>query len=364
MAGPPSLDKAAEQKLLSWWDKITTGATSGVQAIPQDILEAISRSINSKTKTYRYVLPTQLACKAADPALDARSIQATCGLPGAFDARSVSQSAIVRFDRENHNVLGGSAEPYANNPVRIPAILPGERAAQKDKQGFDDLVNVLEYAQRNPSQADTLLAATLLAVHARLASTTVVYPVPHRASLVATLGACESFLNERTGGIRLQSVAVALMRTLGKRFGLYESVVAHHVNTSDASSGSAADLECADANGATVIAVEVKDRALTLHHAQDKLPALRSKRIREMIFLVQGGVIASDRESIDALIAKEFATGQNIYVSEFTDFLAVSLIQTGEAGRREFLEQVGHQLDESKADVSHRARWSALLSGI
>jgi hypothetical protein len=248
--------------------------------------------------------------------------------------------------------------------VRIPAILPVERSAQKDKQGFDDLVHVLDFAQQNPSQADDLLAATLLAVYARLAPTTVVYPVPHRASLVATIEACESFLSERTGGVRLQSVAVALMRTLGKRFGLYETIIAHHINTSDISSGSAADLECIDSNGVTIIAVEVKDRPLTLHHAQDKLPALRSKGIREMIFLVQGGVIANDRENIDTLIAKEFATGQNIYVSEFADFLTVSLIQTGEAGRREFLEQVGRQLDESKADVSHRARWSVLLSSM
>ncbi len=33
--------------------------------IPKDILEAIARSINSKIKTYRYVLPIQLkACRS------------------------------------------------------------------------------------------------------------------------------------------------------------------------------------------------------------------------------------------------------------------------------------------------------------
>jgi carbamoylphosphate synthase small subunit len=49
---------------------------------------AISRSIRSSTKTYRYVLPTQLLSKLADNKLDARSIQAGSGDPGSFDART------------------------------------------------------------------------------------------------------------------------------------------------------------------------------------------------------------------------------------------------------------------------------------
>jgi hypothetical protein len=67
--------------------------------VPENIQSAIDRSINSQTKTYRYVLPTQTLAKTVDPALDARSLQEGSELPGAFDARSLCHRIIVPFDR-------------------------------------------------------------------------------------------------------------------------------------------------------------------------------------------------------------------------------------------------------------------------
>src|SRR5208337_4970378 len=146
----PDLEAAAAL-LEKEWAEIQAGSAAISAAIPQPIHEAINRSIDSHTKTYRYVLPTQLLAKVVNPALDCRAIQATAKLQGAFDARSVCQKVIVPFERKAENVLGGSAEPYANNPMRIPAIVPEARSAQKDKNGFDDLCRVLDYAQGNPA---------------------------------------------------------------------------------------------------------------------------------------------------------------------------------------------------------------------
>ncbi len=102
-----------------------------------------------------------LTAKAADPGRDCRSVQATCGLRGAFDARTIADEVVVPFDRANENVLGGSTEPYANNPLRIPAIVPTARSAQRDKSAFDDLCKVLDYAEKNPQHAVDLLRAAL-----------------------------------------------------------------------------------------------------------------------------------------------------------------------------------------------------------
>ncbi len=229
------LAAAARVKLLAAW-AAATGTTKGVPLqLPPPIIQAIERIINSPTKTYRYVLPTQLASKSANPALDARSIQAKWGQPGAFDARTVCHTTVVDFDRNNNNVLGGSTEPYTSNPLRIPAIVPEVRATQKNKKGFDDLIQVLSYAEQNPNQVDRLLVATAVAIQARLATTFVVYPVPNRVSLAAAFGAVMEFTAARTGGIRLQSVAVALMQTIGARFGLFSRVISHNINAADAS---------------------------------------------------------------------------------------------------------------------------------
>jgi hypothetical protein len=268
---------------------------------------------------------------------------------------------VVEFDRANESVLGGSTEPYANNPLRIPAITAEFRQAQRDKEGFDDLRTVLDYGQEHPDAVPVLFRATLLAIRDRLATVRIVYPVPNRVSLSQTIALLESFLQERTGGVRMQAVAAALFRAIGDHFGLFSHVRSANINAADASTGSAADLECVDDAGESVMAVEVKDRRLSLRHTQDKLPSVRERGIRELLFLVQGGVEPTDREAVQATIERQFVTGQNLYVAEFSSFLESCLILFGETGRRSFLQHVGEELEVQRADLSHRKRWAELL---
>jgi hypothetical protein len=145
--------------------------------------------------------------------------------------------------------------------------------------------------------------------------------------------------------------------------GFFAAVRSADINAADLSTGIAADLECIDAGGKIVMAVEVKDRQLTLHDAQDKLPAIRDKGIRELLFLVQGG-IESNEGAIDELVTRQFVTGQNIYILEFENFLASCMVLFREDGRREFLRKVGRELDERRTDITHRRKWAELLASI
>src|SRR5690606_24687256 len=116
-------------------------------------------SITGATKTYHYVLLTQLLAKVVQPDLDCRSVQAgNFPYPGAFDARTIAHKVVVPFDKDNQNVLGGSVEPYVNNPLRVPGILPEYRSQQKDKAGWDTLVRILERVEDagNPIATATL----------------------------------------------------------------------------------------------------------------------------------------------------------------------------------------------------------------
>jgi len=104
------------------WDYI---AGPAFQSNPQDfiqddeVIDLIRRSLTSRSKSYHYVLLTQVLCKIIDPSLDARSLQVAWGVPGAFDARTIAHDVIAPFDKANRNVLGGSSEPYVNNPLRV-----------------------------------------------------------------------------------------------------------------------------------------------------------------------------------------------------------------------------------------------------
>lgn len=362
---PPSdLVERARRRLEELWAGVDAEAASSVaeSRLPSDVIDAMRRSINSATKTYRYVLPTQLLAKLIDPAVDCRVLQAESGLPGAFDARSLCHDVIVPFDRANHNVLGGSTEPYVNNPVRIPAIVKQHRRAQKNKAGFDDLQTVLDYTQTHPRLIAKLVVSVLQLIKERLGQVVITYPTPNRISAKKLIQLLQDFLEERTGGNRLQPVASALFECLGQRWGIYAVVNSASVNAADASTGSAADLECVDDHGQVVLAVEVKDRQLTLRHVQDKLPAMRAKGISELLFLVQGGVEDADVAAVDALTDQEFTSGQNVYVADFWEFLRAAVVLLGEQGRRELLEVIGKRLDAERVDFVHRQAWRNQLA--
>jgi hypothetical protein len=291
-------------------------------------------------------------------------VQANSGLVKPLDARSLAQDVVVPFDREHHTVLGGSPEPYANNPLRIPAITTAARAAQKFKEDFDDILRVLDFAQTHQDAVGALLDLVLREVAARLATTQITYPIPNRSSLAQTTNLLTSYLQEKSGGLRLQAVATALFRVIGSRFSIFTSVQSHVINAADASTGGAADIECTDANKVTVLAVEVKDRQLTFRHVSDKLPLVRERAIRELLFLVKGGVEARDQEPLVELQRHEFTSGQNIYVCEFETFLTASLVLFGEPGRRALLEAVGMELNTVRADFGHRKAWRDALAAV
>lgn len=327
-------------------------------ALDAAILESIEAVVNSSTKTYRYVLPTQLLAKLADPSLDCRCVQERSSSRGAFDARSLCAQVVVPFDRQHHNVLGGTADPYVNNPMRIPRIDRRALAAQRNQADFARLIGLLDRAEDSPELARPMLVTVCQAIRKRLDRTQFVYAVPNRSSVTWTQGIMEQLLSVRSGGVRLQCVSVALFRAIGARFMLFDRVEARRINAADAASGDAADLACLDAEGRTVLAVEVKDRALAIGDIESKLDTLRTQSITELMFAFRGE--EQPDAAIGRRIAEEFTAGHNIYRIEFDAFASAILPLLGESGRKQFLTLVGEALDEF-ADLADREAWRALL---
>ncbi|MGD9855365.1 MAG: restriction endonuclease, SacI family [Planctomycetaceae bacterium] len=301
-------------------------------------MAAIAACVNSGTKTYRYVLPTQLVAKIADPNLDARSVQAAWSQPGAFDARSVAHEVIVPFDRENHNVLGGSAEPYVSKPLREEAVIPEYRSRKKDKTGWDNLCQILKTVQAGVAgyEPEAVFDAVLQCIAKRLEIVRIVYPAPNRISLTDATSLIFIFLTERSGGVRFEAVVAALFESIGQRFRLFESVRRSQVNTADQQAGAVADVECLDADGRVVIAVESKDREVTVRQIEDKLSLMREQQIREAFFLSSVASNSVSGSALDELLCREFNSGQNIYILQMDRFLESMLSLFGETGRTQF----------------------------
>jgi len=330
------------------------------------LIEGIRAAVNSSTKSYRYVLPTQLAAKLADHALDCRSLQAARGGPGAFDARTIAHKVVVPFDQENERVLGGAPEPYVNNPLRVPEVSRSYRRQQKNKGDWDSLSSVLEAVEgaQDPAFTRSVLLQALLEVHRRLRDVQVVYPIPRRTSLRNALRIISDFLSESSGGDRLLAMGAALFGVIGKRFGLYPQVRRANVTAADSATGMSCDLECVSANGDVILAVELKDRDLTVTQMKGKMEAFREKQVSEIFFIAQGGVKESDRSEVDGTVDREFAAGQNVYITDLFALSQAALALLGEQGRRDFLAQVGSQLDSYGSDVAHRRTWAQLLRSV
>jgi hypothetical protein len=327
---------------------------------------AIRQSINNPTKTYRYVLPTQLIAKFVNPELDAKCIQVQRGGQGAFDARTVAHGVIVPFEKQNHNVLGGAPEPYVNNPLRVPEISldPQIRGQQKNKQGWDYLFTVLNRVQgeNNPEFTFQVLKQVQTEIARRLALIRVIYPIPKRISLERTKRLLIDFLATPSGGDRYEVVAMALFQTIGRRFSLYSDIQRNKTNAPDTASGQVADIECKDENGNIMLAVEVKDRLLQINHIADKISTMRERSVSEILYLVREGISQDQIKPTEDRIRHEFASGQNIYVFDLLAFTEVICALIGEEGRHEFMEDISEVLEKYSSPLSTRQCWADLLS--
>lgn len=330
------------------------------------LIKAVNLSVNSKTKTYRYVLPTQLVSKLSDPALDSHCLQALRGGRGAFDARTIAHGVIVPFDQANESVLGGSQEPYVNNPLRVPEVSSHYRDPQRDKSGWDSLCAVLKAVEKKANKDFTrrVFRQVLTEIYRRLSMVRVIYPAPRRVSLSKTMEAIQKFLSQHSGGDRLLALSSALFTIIGTNFGFYAEVKRGKITAADEQSGMLADLECTKKDGRIVFAVEVKDRQITISQLRAKLRTIREKQVSEIFFVATQGTVPSEREGVELLIEHEFASGHNVYVTDLERLSRTALALVGEHGRRDFLIETSAQLEKYRSDITHRRAWASILEGL
>lgn len=185
-----------------------------------------------------------------------------------------------------------------------------------------------------------------------------------RISLERCIQLVQDYLGQLSGGDRLLAVASALFVVIGKRFQLYHEVRRATITAADQATGMVADLECISEEGAIVLAVEVKDRTLTVSQIRNKITDVREKQVSEIFFIAQQGIAREDLDTVRELINHEFTGGHNIYVIDLFELARVALALLGELGRHDFLVEVGTQLEQYKSDIQHRRAWARLLSEV
>ncbi len=367
---PDRVDHQRAARLLrdEWKTVAAAGESKRTVSFVDDanLCEAIATSINHSQVSYRYCLPIQLLGKLTNPRIDSRRLQrgAAESDPTAWDARSLGSKVIAPFIKEQESVLGTSGDPYVGNPMRIPRMERDDKT-KSDVPGWNRLLDVLDAVEKrqNGRFTQNVFRQVLLEIYRRQQTLRFSYPIPPRVSLDDALEISGRFLSERSGGDRALALAGALFDVIGNHFGLFAQVNRARINASDDAIGQVADLECVDQTGKIVLAVEVKDRALTLADVEGTIAKTRKREIQE-VFFTAPRITSADAEKIKSRLSTAFSAGQSFYVFDFFSLARAVLALGGNAMRRLFLQKVGDHLDTWTTQPSHRQAWKQLLEAL
>jgi hypothetical protein len=331
------------------------------------LADLVDRVFEGSETGYKKAIIIQATGKAADPSLDAQSMQKGEGLAGSWDAREFAKQTFVAWNVAAGRPFTHSADPYVSNPYRIPRFDISQRAQRQRKREFDAALAVMEAL--NESEDSEICFANLVEVLRGLrrwiADKEVDYPLPLRASMTSVSAAIKAFLGSRSGGTRLQAIVDALVESLASAGFAFQEVSSGHINAADTASKSAGDVTYTVDGRAS--AVEVKDRPLTMYELLSSIEKARVGSITDLLFVIRAkdmldGDIQED--DLGLIVEAQFSSGLNIYVERFDDFSRICLALIGESGRRRFLEQVGISLSKQAADISHKWAWAAIVKDI
>ena len=346
----------AREWLDAAWDRALESGTTEPDG-------AIDRFVNSKVTSIRYTVITQLLGKIADSNRSLLWVQSAHEQEfGAWNARSFCDAVIVPWVSNNHDVLGTSAEPYASKPLRRTRLDVGVVRDKVEWAAFVEFLNHLDLA--DAAELESAFTRCLESVARRLSSQSFKYQIPIRVSLTQLLQALELFLGEPSGGLRPLAVTAAMMVVLGRAFSLFERVASQGVNEADSLTGAPGDVMCYDDGDNMVLAVEVKDRALTLSDVRSSTRKAReaSGNLSNLLFATPG-IRGSECDQIHESMATAWASGLNVNQVDIVDLVAAAFALLGEEWRPTFLREIGKELDD-RGDHAHRRAWHGVLSDI
>jgi SacI restriction endonuclease len=336
-------------------------------ATPSELAGLVDTVFSGTETGYKKAIIIQAAGKAADPTLDAQSMQRGAGAAGFWDAREFAKHSFVKWNLAANQPFSHSADPYVSNPYRVPRFDMSQRSQRKKPIEFDAAVAVMERlnATSDAEFAFQNLVETLHGLRRWIADKDIAYPLPQRASLQAVTLATAEFLKSKSGGTRLQAIVAALVKSLAIAGFRISEVASAHVNSSDVAGQRAGDVSYTIDE--RVSAVEVKDRPLSRDELLASIDKARVASVTDLLFVVRSkNVLASglSQDDLEQITAGQFSSGLNIYVEEFGNFSRLCLTLIGEAGRRVFLEEVGRSLSDQGADISHKWDWASIVKAL
>ncbi len=318
------------------------------------------------TRTFRYILLTNVLAKAVNSAIHALALQDQSDLEGSFNSGGLATEVVTEWEKDNGERLGGSNEPRTNSVYYRQSEL-NEDYEVRNKELYQTLIRVLSELQEQSENGDleplNVLRQTLYEV-SLLEPTTVSYSNPPEVSYIKLEEVVQEYLEKSGTGERLAAVAAGVLDAQyfqADRSEVYIKV--DHVNVADENSSAAGDIEVfeSDEEDHLIRAAEVKDKAATKSDIQHSISTGREHELDEYFFITGQGFRSESEKSKAMQVVKE-AEIELMIISK-GDLLS-SLRFQGRGGRRKFRESVGEFLNDMRAQESSKSDWKEAIESL
>jgi len=219
-----------------------------------------TRLFASETQAYREALVGCAVARILNQDVDIR-LPATEDGDAAFSGRSLADNAVTPFLRERAVPI--SASPYLSS-LRGGAKFKkgGEPRIQRDQEGFDSLVSVVDYLRKlDATRARSYLRYLLRCfVELREAGHITLKRIA-KPNLEQLRRLIEALLTVKSGGRIPTLLATAMFQTIGECHALGWEIEFQGINVADKASGAVGDITIRK-GGAIILGIEVTERAI------------------------------------------------------------------------------------------------------
>ncbi|WP_276249177.1 restriction endonuclease, SacI family [Haladaptatus sp. YSMS36] len=366
---PKEIDhNGAEELLRRTWREVTSSDESNyIEDYP--VQEGIRRVIHADkygTRTFKYILVTNVLAKAFNPDIHALALQDQSELNGSFNSGGLATDVVTDWEKDNGERLGGSNEPRTNSVYYRQSELNTDYKVRNDEL-YQTLIRVLSDLQEKNTSGELdpmdVLRQTLYEV-SELEPTTVSYVNPPDVSYIDLEEGVRRYLGKSGTGERLAAVAAGVLDAqyfVSDQLNVYIKV--DHVNVADENSNAAGDIEVFDSSDeeTLLLAAEVKDKPATKADVQHSITTGREHELNEYLFITGQG-FRSEKERERAIEVVKEAEIELVVISK-GDLLS-SLKFQRRAGRRKFRESVGEFLNNMRAQEDSKSDWKATIESL
>lgn len=358
----------AESLLRDTWHEVVSADNSPYieEYILQQGLRQVIHTDKYGTRTFKYILVTNVLAKAVNPDIHALALQDQSDLEGSFNSGGLATEVVTDWEKDHGERLGGSNEPRTNSVYYRQSELNDDYEV-RNRDEYETLIRVLSEleAQANTNELDPMdmLRQALYEV-SRLEPTTVEYVNPPEVPTVELLEGVRNYLEKSGLGERLAAVTAGVLDAqyfVADKSEIYIKV--DHVNVADENSNAAGDIEVFETETESNLlqAVEVKDKPATKADIQHSIQTGRHHELDEYLF-VAGKGFKSTTERKRAIEAIENAEIELIILTR--EDLFSSLKFQGRDGRCRFRESVGGFLNDMRAQPDSKGDWKALIESL